>query len=239
MGKYVVSFDEWDACVADRYKPADQGWERGKHPVINVNWDDAKNYTAWLSRKTGKTYRLLSEAEREYVTRAGITTPFWWGSSITPRRANYNGSAEPYKGRGAKGDYRWRTNPARDVSYLRSRLGGFYSWTIDEVEQYEKCRPIGTTARLALALLLYTVQRRSDVVLFGRQHVRGGWLHFTQQKNRNRQPITLDLSVLPAEIGATAHELMGIFGWLTLRRGTQIVLGESAECRPPLECPTD
>jgi hypothetical protein len=54
-----------------------------------------------------------------------------------------------------------------------------------------------------------------------------------QQKNRNRQPITLDLSVLPAEIGVTAHELMGIFGWLTLRRGTQIVLGESAECRPP------
>jgi len=95
----------------------------GASTPINVNWDDAKNYTAWLSRKTGKTYRLLSEAEREYVTRAGITTPFWWGSSITPRRANYDGSAEPYKGGGAKGDYRWRTNPARDVSYLRGRLG--------------------------------------------------------------------------------------------------------------------
>lgn len=90
-----------------------------------------------------------------------------------------------------------RGNPARDVSYLRGRLGGFHSWTIDEVEQYEKCHPIGTTARLALALLLYTGQRRSDVVLFGRQHVRGGWLHFTQQKNRNRRPIPLDLPVPP------------------------------------------
>jgi formylglycine-generating enzyme required for sulfatase activity len=46
-----------------------------------VNWDDAKAYATWLSRKTGETYRLLSEAKREYATRAGMTTPFWWGSS--------------------------------------------------------------------------------------------------------------------------------------------------------------
>jgi integrase len=167
-------------------------------------------------------------------------------------------------------------NPARDVSYLRGRQGGFHSWTIDEVERYEECHAVGTTARLALALLLYTGQRRSDIVLFGRQHVRGGWLHFTQQKNRNRRPITLELPILPvlqriidasttgdltflvneyghpftangfgnrmrewcdeaglphctshglrktgaaiaAENGATAHELMSIFGWLTLK----------------------
>jgi formylglycine-generating enzyme required for sulfatase activity len=57
--------------------------------VINVNLNDAKAYSAWLSRKTGKAYRLPSEAEREYVTRAGTTTPFWWGSSITPNQANY------------------------------------------------------------------------------------------------------------------------------------------------------
>ena len=90
-----------------------------------------------------------------------------------------------------------KSNPARDVSYLRGRLGGFHSWTIDEVERYEKCHPIGSTARLALALLLYTGQRRSDVVLFGRQHVRGGWLQFTQQKKRHRRPITLELPILP------------------------------------------
>ena len=56
----------------------------------NVNWNDAKTYAAWVSRKTGKSYRLLSEAEQEYVSRAGTTTPFWWGSSITPKWANYD-----------------------------------------------------------------------------------------------------------------------------------------------------
>jgi formylglycine-generating enzyme required for sulfatase activity len=57
--------------------------------VINVSWDDAKAYVAWLSRTTGKPYRLLSEAEREYVTRTGTATAFWWGSVISPRQANY------------------------------------------------------------------------------------------------------------------------------------------------------
>lgn len=65
-GKFAVTFDEWDACVADGgckgYRPADAGWGRGKRPVINVNWDDAKLYVAWLTAKTGKGYRLLSEA---------------------------------------------------------------------------------------------------------------------------------------------------------------------------------
>jgi formylglycine-generating enzyme required for sulfatase activity len=94
VGKYAVTFDEWDTCVAasggcKRYKHADEDWGRGNHPVIFVDWDDAKAYASWLSRTTGKTYRLLSDAEREYVTRAGTTTPYWWGSSITPLEANY------------------------------------------------------------------------------------------------------------------------------------------------------
>jgi formylglycine-generating enzyme required for sulfatase activity len=93
VGKFAVTFDQWDACIADGgcngYRPADVGWGRGNRPVINVNWADANAYAEWLSRKTGKTYRLLSEAEREYVTRAGTTTPFWWGSSIAPKQANY------------------------------------------------------------------------------------------------------------------------------------------------------
>ena len=167
-------------------------------------------------------------------------------------------------------------NPARDVKYLRGREGGHHSWTVEEVEQYEKRHPIGTTGATRARTLLYTGQRRSDVVLFGRQHVRNGWLRFTQQKNRNRKPITLELPVLPAlqeiieasrtgdltflvtehgqpftangfgnklrqwcdeaglphctahglrkagatiaaENGATAHQLMSIFGWLTLK----------------------
>src|SRR6516164_10256628 len=77
VGRFAVTFAEWDACVADGgcegYRPDDEGWGRD-NPVINVSWDDAKLYIKWLNAETGKTYRLLSEAEREYVTRAGTTT---------------------------------------------------------------------------------------------------------------------------------------------------------------------
>jgi hypothetical protein len=96
VGRFAVTFAEWDACVVDGgcngYRPDDRAWGRGRQPVINVNWNDAKAYAAWLSRKTGKTYRLLSEAEREFVARAGTTTAFWWGSTISTTQANYNGN---------------------------------------------------------------------------------------------------------------------------------------------------
>jgi formylglycine-generating enzyme required for sulfatase activity len=108
VGRSEVSFDEWLACVADggcnAYRPGDHGWGLGKRPVINVSWTDAKAYVKWLSQKTGAPYRLLSESEREYVTRGCTTpscpsTPFWFGQEISPKRANYdwqssyNGSA--------------------------------------------------------------------------------------------------------------------------------------------------
>ena len=59
-----------------------QGWGRGQQPVINVDWDDAQQYAAWFSLVTGKTYRLLSEAEYEYAARAGTTTTYPWGKDI-------------------------------------------------------------------------------------------------------------------------------------------------------------
>jgi formylglycine-generating enzyme required for sulfatase activity len=94
VGRFAVTFEEWDACVADGgcggYRPGDEGWGRGRQPVIHVSFDDAKAYVAWLSRKTGKSYRLLTDAEREYVTRAGTITTYWWGPTITPDQANYN-----------------------------------------------------------------------------------------------------------------------------------------------------
>jgi integrase len=89
-------------------------------------------------------------------------------------------------------------NPARDVPYLKSCAQGFHSWTEDEVQKFEAAHPIGTKARLALALLFYTGQRRSDVILFGRQHVRDGHITFTQHKNRNRKAITLSIPLIPA-----------------------------------------
>ena len=96
VGRFAVTFEEWDACVADhgcrKYMPPDRGWGRGRRPVIAIWWDDAIAYVRWVSQKTGRNYRLLSEAEREYVARAGTTTPFWWGNSIFSNRANYASS---------------------------------------------------------------------------------------------------------------------------------------------------
>ncbi|SLN77258.1 tyrosine-type recombinase/integrase [Oceanibacterium hippocampi] len=88
-------------------------------------------------------------------------------------------------------------NPAADVPLLRSGSQGYHSWSIEEVERFERAHPVGTKARLALALFLYTAQRKSDVVRMGRQHVRAGWLTLTQFKGRNRAPVTLSLPVLP------------------------------------------
>jgi len=100
VGRKAVTFEEWNACVAEggcnAYRPGDYGWGGGKRPVINVSWNDAKAYVKWLSDKTGAPYRLLSEAEREYVARGCMSaaacpsTPFWFGFDISPSRANYD-----------------------------------------------------------------------------------------------------------------------------------------------------
>lgn len=88
-------------------------------------------------------------------------------------------------------------NPAREVAYFKSGSEGFRTWTPEEVQQFEERHPIGTKARLALALLLYTGQRRSDIIRFGKQHARNGKLTFTQHKGRNRKPHRLTLPILP------------------------------------------
>jgi len=96
LSKYEVTFDEWDACVkdggCDGPAPDDQGWGRGKRPVIDVTWDEAKSYVEWLSKKTGKKYRLPSESEWEYAARAGTKTAFSYGPTISSAQANYDGS---------------------------------------------------------------------------------------------------------------------------------------------------
>ena len=138
VGKYAVTFAEWDACVADGgcggYKPSDRGWGRGDRPVINVSWDDAQAYVKWLSKKTGQSYRLPSEAEREYFARAGTDTPFWWGSSITPDQANYDGNYV-YAGGGKKGEYRQKTVPVKSFKPnpwgLYQVHGNVWEWTQD------------------------------------------------------------------------------------------------------------
>jgi formylglycine-generating enzyme required for sulfatase activity len=99
VGRFAISFDEWDACLADRgcggNKGDDKGFGRGRMPAQGIDFKAAKSYLAWLSRKVGRTYRLPSESEREYFTRAGTTTPFWFGNTVTAQDANYKASI-PY-----------------------------------------------------------------------------------------------------------------------------------------------
>ena len=112
MGKYPVTFEEYDRFVSatDAYRPDDRGWGRGTRPVIKVSQEDAKAYAVWLSEQTGKRYRLPSEAEWEYAARAGTTTRYSWGDSISCSQARYgrrpNGEcSDSYDGTVAVGSF--------------------------------------------------------------------------------------------------------------------------------------
>jgi formylglycine-generating enzyme required for sulfatase activity len=109
IGRREVTFDEWDACLSEggcQYRPGDRGQGRGLRPASDLDWNDAKAYVAWLSRKTGKTYRLPSEAEWEYAARAGTKTAYYWGNAIEKDRANCAGcNINPLKNTVATGTF--------------------------------------------------------------------------------------------------------------------------------------
>jgi formylglycine-generating enzyme required for sulfatase activity len=94
IGKYEVTFAEWDACVEAggcSNRPDDGGWGRGDRPVINVSWEDAQEYVLWLSGRTGEVYRLPSETEWEYAARGGTSTLYSWGDEVGHDNANCDG----------------------------------------------------------------------------------------------------------------------------------------------------
>jgi formylglycine-generating enzyme required for sulfatase activity len=99
VGKFEVTFAEWDACADAGVcsRPSDSLWGRDNRPVINVSWREAQRYVQWLSRMTGRAYRLLSEAEWEYAARAGSTTAYWWGDDIGKNNANCDGCETPWE----------------------------------------------------------------------------------------------------------------------------------------------
>jgi formylglycine-generating enzyme required for sulfatase activity/serine/threonine protein phosphatase PrpC len=90
VGVYEVTLAEYYgfADATGRAKPKSNGWDIKTHPVVDVTWDDALAYTRWLSKQTDKQYRLLSEAEWEYVARAGTSTPYWWGFKVGANNAH-------------------------------------------------------------------------------------------------------------------------------------------------------
>ena len=130
MGRYEVTFAEYQrfATAAGVEIPkTKQNWGRGRRPVINVSWNDARDYAQWLSVQTGKSYRLPTEAEWEYAARAGTSTRYSWGDEIGRNRANCGGC-------GSKWDWE-KTAPvgnfAANVFGLHDMHGNVWEWVED------------------------------------------------------------------------------------------------------------
>jgi len=203
VGRFTVTRGEFAAFVAatdhktdggcygysgtEKKREADRNWrvpgfaQNDRHPVVCVSWNDAKSYSAWISSVTGKHYRLLSEAEREYVARAGSTTPFWWGTTISTDQANYNGSAITYRG-GAKGEYRKATVSVDSFTAnpwgLYNVHGNVWEWTEDCWNEKNAGNPGDGTARTTGDCGL-RVQRGAGL---------NNWPHTLRSARRERDP---------------------------------------------------
>lgn len=135
-----------------------------------------------LSRLTAKAIRVLRDRK--------LSTPEAANSRVKALRKVFSWAIEAeVPGVSA--------NPAREVTYFAPKGDGFHTWTLEEIAQFEARHPIGGKAHLALALLLFTGVRRSDVVSLGRQMVGGGWLRFTEVKGRNHLVKDRQIPILP------------------------------------------
>jgi formylglycine-generating enzyme required for sulfatase activity len=138
IGRQEITFAQWEACVADGgcsgYAPSDEGWGRETRPAINVSWNDAQRYLEWLSKKTGKKYRLPTEAEWEYAARAGSKTTFWWGRETGKNNANCSDCGGGTRMTQPVASY--RANPLG----LYDTAGNVWEWTEDcyDEESYTK-----------------------------------------------------------------------------------------------------
>ncbi len=157
IGKFTITQAQWRVVagwekVEIDLKPAPSGFKGDDRPVENVNWHDVKEFCARLSAKTGRQYRLPSEAEWEYACRAGTTTPFAFGETITPEIVNYEGNY-PYA-KAKKGKDRSETIPVGSLGVanafgLYDMHGNVWEWCEDGfVDNYEGA-PIDGSARLS------------------------------------------------------------------------------------------
>jgi formylglycine-generating enzyme required for sulfatase activity len=124
LAAYEVTFEEFEtfARATGRALPDDRGWGRGRHPVINVSWDDAQAFIRWLNQLSGRHYRLPTEAEWEYAARAGTATPYPWGDKFRPDLAN---GSDSKSGTVEVGSY------PRDAYGLYDMTGNVWEWTQD------------------------------------------------------------------------------------------------------------
>ena len=147
VGKFEMTFDEWQACVAGggcqkNQSPSDRGWGTERRPVINVSWDHAQEYLKWLSGKTGKTYRLLTEAEWEYAARAGTTTRYSWGDDVGKGNANCNGCGSQWDKKQTAPVGSFKAN----AFGLHDMHGNVWEWVEDCHGDYKDAPTDGTKA---------------------------------------------------------------------------------------------
>jgi formylglycine-generating enzyme required for sulfatase activity len=132
IGKFEVTFEEYDrfAIAMNRGFPNDQGWGRGRQPVINVSWDDAKDYAQWLTKTTGQRYRLPTESEWEYAARSGGMDDIWAGTSDEVQLKDY----AVYEA-----NSRLRTAPVGEDKGRKPNALGLYDMSGNVSEWVEDC----------------------------------------------------------------------------------------------------
>ncbi len=129
IGMYEVTFEEYDRfCeVTKRPKADDSEWGRGRRPVVNISWTDARDYVRWLSGQTGERYRLPTDAEWEYAARAGTASRFWWGQQAGQGMANCAGCGSLWDGEKTGPVGRFSPNPFG----LHDTAGNAWEWVAD------------------------------------------------------------------------------------------------------------
>jgi formylglycine-generating enzyme required for sulfatase activity len=129
IGRYEVTGEQWNACVdAGACQRSSAGANAAKNaPVRDVSWDDAQAYVKWLSKASGKTYRLPTEAEWEYAARGGTTTRYWWGDQMKTGKANCKGCGDPWSQEGPAPAGSFAANPYG----LHDMNGSVWEWMSD------------------------------------------------------------------------------------------------------------
>ena len=195
VSKFAVTFAEWDACAAHGDcipHVDDHGWGRGRQPVINVSWDHAQRYVTWLSKVTGKTYRLLTEAEYEYAARADTRTAYPWGDDIGNNHANCAGCGS-----------RWDLAQAAPVGAfapnkfgLYDMVGNVWEWVEDCLHEDYRGAPVDGSAWMT-----------GDC---SRHRLRGGsWASFADEirsANRGRAAAGDRVSIISFRVGRTLNQ---------------------------------